>query len=65
MEIRKDFDSRKRSKLSRTILHIPSLEDFENTFTTNVMLDDVIRSVRRGIKGVEKTLTNVSKGHFP
>ena len=65
MEIRKDFDSRKRSKLSKTILHIPQLEDFEKTFTTNVSLDDVIRSVRRGMKGVEKTLTNVSKGRFP
>ena len=65
MEIRKDFDSRKRSKLSKTILHIPQSEDFEKTFTTNVSLDDVIRSVRRGMKGVEKTLTNVSKGRFP
>ena len=65
MEIRKDFDSRKRSKLSRTILQIPSLEDFEKTYTTNVVLDDVIRSIRRGIKGVEKTLTNVSYGRFP
>ena len=65
MEIRKDFDSRKRSKLSNTILHIPQSEDFEKTFNTNVSLDDVIRSVRRGIKGVEKTLTNVSYGRFP
>lgn len=65
MEIRRDFDSRQRSKLSKTILHIPQLEDFENTYSTNVSLDDVIRSVRRGIKGVEKTLTNVSKGLFP
>ena len=65
MEIRKDFDSRKRSKLSKTILHIPQSEDLEKTFTTNVSLDDVIRSVRRGMKGVEKTLTNVSKGRFP
>ena len=65
MEIRKDFDSRKRSKLSKTILHIPQSEDLEKTFTTNGSLDDVIRSVRRGMKGVEKTLTNVSKGRFP
>ena len=65
MEIRKDFDSRKRSKLSKTILHIPQSEDLEKTFTTNISLDDVIRSVRRGMKGVEKTLTNVSKGRFP
>ena len=64
IEIRKDFDSRKRSKLSKTILHIPQLEDLEKRFDKDALLN-VIRSVRRGIKGVEKTLTNVSKGRFP
>ena len=51
MEIRKDFDSRKRSKLSRTILHIPSLEDFEKTYTSNVSLDDVIKVCKTRNKG--------------
>ena len=31
----------------------------------NSDFEDVIRSFRRGIRGVEKTLTNVSKGRFP
>lgn len=72
IEIRKDFESRKRSQLRKSIINIPTLEQFEEMKTyrlryksSNVVLSDVIRSVRRSIKGVEKTLTNVSKGRFP
>ena len=65
IEVRKSFDSRSRSQLKRSMINLPQLDDFEKKYRTNVDLDDVIRSVRRGIKGVEKTLTNVSKGKFP
>jgi len=40
------------------------MSDFER-YKSNSDFEDVIRSVRRSIKGVEKTLTNVSKGRFP
>ena len=65
MEVRRRFDERKKSKLSQSILHIPSLEQFETQFTTNSSVDDLIRSLRRSLKGVEKTVTNVSNGSFP
>ncbi len=65
IEVRKSFDSRSRSQLKRSMINLPQLDDFEKKYRTNVDLDDVIRSVRRGIKGVEKTLMNVSKGKFP
>ena len=65
IEIRKAFDARKRSQLRRSVLYLPTMEQFETIFRTNVDLDNQIRTVRRGIKGVEKTLANVSKGQFP
>ena len=65
IEIRKSFDSRSRSQLKRWMINLPQLGEFETKYRTNVDLDDVIRSVRRSIKGVEKTLMNVSKGRFP
>ena len=43
MEVRKRFDERTRSKLSRTILNIPTLKQFETIYTTNASLDDLIR----------------------
>jgi hypothetical protein len=65
IEIRKSFDSRKRSQLRKSVLYLPTMDQFETIFLTNVDLDNQIRTVRRGIKGVEKTLANVSKGQFP
>jgi hypothetical protein len=65
MEVRKRFDERTRSKLSRTILNIPSLKQFETIYTTNSSVDDLIRSVRRGNSSIKKTITNVSNGKFP
>ena len=43
----------------------PQMRDFDTIYTTNGDCEDVIRSVRRSIKGVEKTLRNVSLGKFP
>ena len=65
IEIRKAFDGRKWSQLKRSVLYLPTMEQFETIFRTNVDLDNQIRTVRRGIKGVEKTLANVSQGQFP
>ena len=65
IEVRKSFDGRSRSQLRRSVMNLPQLSEFETKYRTNVDLDDVIRSVRRSIKGVEKTLMNVSKGKFP
>lgn len=65
IEIRKSFDNRQRSQLKRSMMNLPQLDEFETKYRTNVDLDDVIRSVRRSIRGVEKTLLNVSKGKFP
>lgn len=65
MEVRKSFDSRVRSQLRRTMVNLPQMRDFDTTYTTNGDCEDVIRSVRRSIKGVEKTLRNVSLGKFP
>ena len=65
IEIRKSFDNRQRSQLRKSMMNLPQMDEFETKYRTNVDLDDVIRSVRRSIKGVEKTLTNVSKGKFP
>lgn len=65
IEIRKSFDSRKRSQLRKSVMNLPQMDEFETKYRTNVDLDDVIRSVRRSIKGVERTLTNVSNGKFP
>lgn len=64
MEVRKSFDSRVRSQLRRTMVNLPQMSDFER-YKTNGDFEDVIRSVRRSLKGVEKTLTNVSKDRFP
>jgi len=66
IEIRKDFDSRPKSKIKDSMfLNLPSIKKFETQFPTNVSLDNQIRTVRRGIKEVEKTIENVSKGKFP
>mgnify|MGYP007047652716 FL=1 len=64
MEVRKSFDSRVRSQLRRTMVNLPQMSDFER-YKTNGDFEDVIRSVRRSLKGVEKTLKNVSLGKFP
>jgi hypothetical protein len=64
IEVRKSFDSRVRSQLRRTMVNLPQMSDFDR-FKTSSDFEDVIRSVRRSLKGVEKTLTNVSKGRFP
>jgi hypothetical protein len=64
IEVRKSFDSRVRSQLRNTMVNLPQMSDFDR-LKTNSDFEDVIRSVRRSLKGVEKTLTNVSKGRFP
>jgi len=46
------------------MVNLPQMSDFER-FKDNADFEDVIRSVRRSLKGVEKTLANVSKGRFP
>jgi len=66
IEIRKNFDSRPKSKIKDSMfLNLPSMKKFETQFPTNVSLDNQIRTVRRSIKEVEKTIENVSKGKFP
>ena len=64
IEVRKSFDSRVRSQLRRTMVNLPQMSDFDR-LKTNGDFEDVIRSVRRSLRGVEKILTNVSKGRFP
>lgn len=64
IEVRKSFDKRVRSQLRRTMVNLPQMSDFDR-LKTNSDFEDVIRSVRRSLRGVEKTLTNVSKGRFP
>lgn len=63
--VRQRFADRYRSKLSKNIVWIPQMTDFETTYSTNGDCEDIIRTVRRGLRGVEKTLLNVSKGCFP
>ena len=65
MEVRKSFDARPKSKLKNSMISLPSIEQFEKDLTRNVDVEDIVRSVRRGIKTVEKTLKNVSLGRFP
>ena len=64
IEVRKSVDSRVRSQLRRTMVNLPQMSVFDR-LKTNGDFEDVIRSVRRSLRGVEKTLTNVSKGRFP
>ena len=64
MEVRKSFDSLVRSQLKKTMVNLPQMRDFER-YNSNSDFEDVIRAVRRSIKGVEKTLKNVSLGKFP
>lgn len=64
IEVRQSFDSRVRSQLRKTMVSLPQMSDFER-YKTNGDFEDVIRSVRRSLKGVEKTLLNVSLGKFP
>ena len=63
-EVRKNFDARPRSLLKKSTVNLPQIKDFER-YKTNADFEDVIRSIRRSIKGVEKTLLNVSNGKFP
>ena len=65
INVRQRFEDRYRSKLSKNIIWIPQMKDFESSYKTNGDCEDVIRTVRRGLKGVEKTLLNVSRGQFP
>lgn len=65
MEVRKSFDSRPKSLLKRTVLNLPSINQFETQFTTNGDCEDLIRSYRRSVKSVQNTLLNVSQGKFP
>jgi len=51
--------------LRKSVIYLPNMDEFETIFRTNVDLDNQIRTVRRGISNVEKTLANVSKGRFP
>ena len=64
IEVRKSFDSRSRSQLRRTMGTLPQMSQFDR-YKTNSDFEDVIRSVRRSLKGIEKTLNNVSNGRFP
>ena len=64
IELRKNFDVRPRSLLKKSIVNLPQSKDFER-YKTNADFEDVIRSIRRSIKSVEKTLLNVSNGKFP
>ena len=64
ISVRKSFDSRVRSQLRRTMVNLPQMSDFDR-YKSNSDFEDVIRSIRRSIKGVEKTLRNVSLGKFP
>ena len=64
IEVRKSFDSRVRSQLRRSMGNLPHMSEFDR-LKTNSDFEEVIRSVRRSLRGVEKTLTNVSKGRFP
>lgn len=65
LEVRSQFDSRKRSQLSGSLITIPTMKQFETVYRTNGDCEDQIRMVRRSLKGIERTLTNVSKGRFP
>ena len=66
IEIRKDFDSRPKSKIKDSMfLNLPTMKKFETQFPTNVSLDNQIRTIRRGKDEVEKTIENVSNGKFP
>ena len=64
IEVRKSIDGRFRSQLRRTMVNLPQMSDFER-YKSNSDFEDVTRAVRRSIKGVEKTLENVSLGKFP
>ena len=65
IQIRRAFDGRKRSLLSKNIVYIPTIQQLQNEALDSNSVIDPIRTVRRGIKGVEKTLLNVSNGKFP
>jgi hypothetical protein len=65
MAVRSEFDGRTRSQLSGSVVTIPTMKQFETNYTTNGECEDQIRMVRRSLKGIEKTLANVSSGRFP
>lgn len=64
MEVRKNFDARPKSLLRRSMVNLPRISDFDR-YKSNSDFEDNIRSIRRSIKTVEKTLENVSNGKFP
>ena len=65
--VRLSFEERKWSQLRNFVVTIPTLQQFDHSrFKVDKSeWENQIRMVRRSIKGVEKTLTNVSKGKFP
>ena len=65
--VRLSFEERKSSQLRNFVVTIPTLKQFEHSrFKVDKSeWENQIRMVRRSIKGVEKTLMNVSKGKFP
>lgn len=64
IEVRQNFDSRQRSRLKSSIANLPHIADFDR-YHSKSDFENVVRSVRRSIKGVENTLLNVSNGRFP
>ena len=44
---------------------LPTLKMLTEHYNTNKDVDSEIRSIRRGINEVKKTIENVSKGKFP
>ena len=63
IEVRKSFDERTRSKLKSSVINLPHMDMFERYHSTSDF-EDVVRSFRRSIKGVEK-LYQCKKVVFP
>ena len=63
IQLRRNFDSRTKSKIKTNIM-LPTLKMLEEHYKSGSDLVNEIRSIRRGIKEVEKTIENVSKGKF-
>jgi len=64
IEVRKSFDSRKRSQLRNSHRYLPHMSDFER-YHSKSDFETEVRMMRRSIKSVEKTLMNVSNSKFP
>ena len=62
--LRTNFDNRPKSKIKTNIM-LPTLKMLTEHYNTNKDVDSEIRSIRRGIREVERTIENVSKGKFP